>query len=417
MSEKSWILTVVMAICFGLNDARIEAFDGESFDLSAVESAEAAEEYDFLPMVPDGCYESFFVQPFLIRGQQSDGGYWGTVQQQYSPYFLAQNSEPASIAPTLTPSTAAPSPAAGSIAPPLIDVNSTTLAPEPVQPAPEGQTFFNEPVGTMKRFWDSFSLNYTYVPRGSADRGLGINDFDFSCRFALPCKHIPHANDTATTGYWYIMPTFGLTLWDGPYGWPANAHSMPGSTFDAALAARVIPQFTKDFGMDLWVQVGMAASFKKVNKDAIFIRGRALGTLRINEQIDAIGGVVYYDRNRFKLLPSGGINWRPNEKNIWYLVFPNPKLSRFLRKVNNVDWWAYVRGDIGGGRWLIKDGSETFNVDYNDYGVGLGVTFSTPSGFDGSLEVGGEFGRELYSQGHAWYTPKSMVYLKGALAY
>lgn len=390
---------------------------------------EAVEEIDpsnpFALVTEDSLTESgwfcdTFQRPLLIRGQAADSsGYWQTVQQQ-TPYFLAQ-SDPASVAPSLgTPTT--PSPTATSanpVAPPMADVNVSTLNPSPAAPASDGDTFFTEPVGTMKRFWDCFSLNYTYVPRGGKSKGLGINEFDLAGRFALPCRLLPHVNDTAATGYWFIAPNFSLQLWDGPESAkiPGDMSAMPGSTFEAALAAGMKPQFTKDFGVDLWFQVGAAASFKKVTSKAIFFRGRALGTLRINEQIQAVGGVIYYDRNRWKLLPSGGIEWRPNSDNVWYLVFPNPRLSRFLKKINETDWWGYIQGDIGGGRWLVKQYGQTYNVDYNDYRIGVGLTFLTPSSITGSLEVGGAFARQTYAFGRELCSPKSMVYLKGGIAY
>lgn len=396
--------------------AQVEASD---FDAAAQSASEWEETDETAEGASWGLFASRFQRPFLVRGQESD--YWGTVQQQYTPTFVAQTTDAASVQPSLgAPSSGtqvAGSTSTTSIAPPLTDVNTSILAPCPAPPAPEGDTFLTEPVGTMKRFWDSFSLNYTYIPRSSQTKGLGINEFDLAGRFAFPCKLLPHANDNAVSGYWFIAPSFGLTLWDGPTGYPEHAMSMPSKTFEAAMAFGARPQFTKDFGVELWVQVGVASSFKKLSSDAIFIRGRALGTLRINEQIEAVGGVVYYDRNRYKLLPSGGITWKPNDGNLWYLVFPNPKLSRFLRKVNETDWWGYVQGDIGGGRWLVHEEQGKVNVDYNDYRVGVGVTFSTPSSIAGSLEVGGAFGRELYSWGTAWYEPKSMVYLKGGIMY
>lgn len=361
----------------------------------------------------------------IFRGQMtSNSSYWGTVQQQYAPLLVAQSSTTtpaASVAPTLsgdTPSySVSPATSGNTIAPPLTDLTAAPLNPTPASPAAEGETFFNEPVGTMKRFWDSFSVNYVYIPRGSKSSGLGINEFDLNGRFALPCKLIPHVNDNSASGYWYLAPSFKLNLWDGPEGTPKNRHNMPAKTFDTGLAVGMKPQLTKDFGLDVWAKIGIASSFQKITSKAIYIRGRAAGTLQINDQIKAIGGVIYYDRNRYKLLPTAGVEWRPNSDNIWYLVFPDPRLSRFLKKINETDWWGHIQGNIGGGRWLIKDEGRTFNVDYNDYRIGLGISFESPAKITGMFEVGGAFGRELYSDGAAWSKPKSMVYLKGGFAY
>ncbi|MBQ3454158.1 MAG: hypothetical protein IJG25_04760 [Thermoguttaceae bacterium] len=399
-----------------------------------------------------GLYSQLAGEEFLIRGQSSD--YWGTIQQQYNnpsqiapplstatinttnmpvaqsgysayttPTFIAQTgtaSQQPSLGSTASSTSITSNSSTGnsmisgsSIAPPLTDVNTAILQPSPTSPAPPGQTFLNEPVGTMKRFWDSFSANYTFVPRGSSDSGLGIHEFDIAGRFALPCSLIPHANDNSVSGYWYLAPSARMQLWHNP-----TKDVMPSKTFEVALGVGVRPQFTKDFGGDIWVQVGLANSSCKIYRDSIFIRGRGLGTLRINEYIQAVGGVVYYNRNRFKLLPSAGIVWQPNDVNLWYFVFPNPKFSHFLKKVNDTDWWAYIQGDIGGGSWYMSEDEISQKVDYNDYRVGGGVTFSTACGLAGSFEVGGAFARQVYTryQGKI-FSPNSTVYLKAGIMY
>jgi len=362
---------------------------------------------------PSGYFGTVFEEPFLIRGQSGD--YWGTVQSQYTtPTFVAQSTDAASIAPSLgTPTTSTPPASTAtsttSIAPPLTDVNTSILNPTPAPEAKEGETFLNEPIGTMKRFWDSFSFNYTYVTRGNENTGLAIHEFDLAGRFALPCKCIPHANDNSATGYWYIAPSFGVNLLRGPGdSW---------NLFDLSLAAGARPQFSKDFGADLWVQVGIGSTCSHWCSEAIFVRGRGLGTLKINDQIDAIGGIIYYGRNQIKLLPSAGVTWKPNDGNLWYLVFPNPKLSRFIKKCNETDWWAYIQGDIGGGRWYVAEKEITDLVDYNDYRVSLGTTFNTPSSIAGSIEIGGAFGREIYAKNGWRYNPDSAFFVKGGIMY
>ena len=348
-------------------------------------------------------------EPIVILGQ--DFGYWTAVQ---SPYYVAQTV--ADQPPTLGGvGSAAPS-STTSIAPPM---DAGTLTPSSGSIAPPAPTdsrpdFFSQPVQTMRRFWEGTSASYTFIPK-NGHSGLGLNDFDFNMQFNFPCKCLPHANQDGVSGYWYLSPNFGLQLWNMPD--LPDIHSMPGQTFDASLGFGAAPQFTQEIGADLWVQAGVASSFKKINGHAFFIRGRGLATIRINEQITALGGVAYYGRNRFKLLPSGGIHWVPNEKNDWYLVFPNPRLSHYFANLNETKWWGYLQGDIGGGRWLTKDFDGTYNVDYNDYRVGVGIQFECPSGFNGFFEVGGAFGRQLYAHRCAYYKPKSSVYLKAGFAF
>lgn len=365
-----------------------------------------------------GCYDIDFASlalsdSLVVLGQ--DYGYWSAVQS--SPIFVAQSTaglSAADQAPTLGAVGSAPQ-STTTIAPPLdagtLTPSSGTLAP----PAPTDSRpdFFSQPVQTMKRFWEGTSAHYTFIPKRK-NVGLGMHDFDFNMQFNFPCKCLPHSSKDGASGYWYFSPNFGLQLWDMP---DLPVHAMTSQTFDASLGFGFAPQFTDDFGGDIWVQAGVASSFKKVNGHAFFIRGRGLATLRINEYITALGGVTYYGRNRFKLLPTGGIHWVPNEKNDWYIVFPNPRLSHYIANMNETKWWAYLQGDIGGGRWLTKDFDGSYNVDYNDYRVGLGLQFECPSGFKGEFEVGGAFARQLYAHKTAYYKPKSSVYLQAGFAF
>ncbi|MBO7725264.1 MAG: hypothetical protein J6S40_02245 [Thermoguttaceae bacterium] len=383
----------------------VSPFDVETSDRCAAGGCGVFDDIDFASLA--------LSDSLMILGQ--DYGYWSAVQS--SPIFVAQTTSGLSAAdqaPTLGTVGSVPQ-STTTIAPPL---DAATLTPSsgtiaPPAPIDSNPDFFSQPVQTMKRFWEGTSAHYTFIPkRGSV--GLGLHDFDFNMQFNFPCRCLPHSTKDGASGYWYFSPNFGLQLWNMP---DVPVHAMPNQTFDASLGFGCAPQFTDDFGADLWIQLGVASSFKKIDKHAFFIRGRGLATVRINEYITALGGVTYYGRNRFKLLPSGGIRWVPNEKNDWYIVFPNPRLSHYIANMNETKWWGYLQGDIGGGRWLTKDYDGTYNVDYNDYRVGLGLQFECPSGFKGEFEVGGAFGRQLYAHKHAYYKPKSSVYLQAGFAF
>ena len=250
----------------------IEAGDAEN---AGTESREDAD-FDFAGLKSS--------EPIVILGQ--DFGYWTAVQ---SPYYVAQTV--ADQPPTLGGvGSAAPS-STTSIAPPM---DAGTLTPSSGSIAPPAPTdsrpdFFSQPVQTMRRFWEGTSASYTFIPK-NGHSGLGLNDFDFNMQFNFPCKCLPHANQDGVSGYWYLSPNFGLQLWNMPD--LPDIHSMPGQTFDASLGFGAAPQFTQEIGADLWVQAGVASSFKKINGHAFFIRGRGLATIRINEQITALGGVM-----------------------------------------------------------------------------------------------------------------------------
>jgi len=301
---------------------------------------------------------------------------------------------------------------AATTAPPVIGTTTTTTSTEPV---------FSEPVQKVMRFWSRITAAYTYTPKGGGSDGLGNNNLDIRAQFSCPCKLLSQISKTSTSGnqnsgYFFITPGFTFDTWSmNPV---LGGREMPSTTFDASLAASIQPQFG-EFGVEATIQAGVASAFSKVGSKSFYLRGKGMGTLNVTEdgKFIATGGVIYYCRNRYKLMPSGGVIWKPNENNVWRLVFPDPQLTHFISKCNETDWWAYIRGDIGGGRWYIPDPEGAFLTDYNDYNVGIGAMFDSPCGLTGCFEVGGRFNRELYAYKQSWYKPKSSVYLKCSLAY
>lgn len=259
------------------------------------------------------------------------------------------------------------------------------------------------------KYRDDISASYMFVPKGGSN-GLGMHEVEGRILFAFPWETM-RERTCLNNGFFLLTPSFKYNHWSQS-DVPATAFKMPDSTFDAGLTTLFATNL-RDLEVKVEVSVGVASSFKKVNCDAFYIRGRAMGALPIDndKQVQATGGLIYYDRIEYKIVPSGGLIWRPNDQNIVRLVYPDPRWSRYLTKLNETDWWFYIGGEIGGGRWLIEDRDQTFNTDYDDYRVGLGLTFACDK-MKGCVEVGGAFGRKLVSKKGVWYEPKDAVYLK-----
>lgn len=277
--------------------------------------------------------------------------------------------------------------------------------------APITPTLDDEATTVQKlfKYRDDISASYMFVPKGDSS-GLGMHEIEGRILFAFPWETM-RERTCLNNGFFLLTPSFRYNHWSQTDA-PATAFKMPESTFDAGLTT-LFATHLRDLEIKVEVSVGVAASFDKINGDALYIRGRAMGALPIDnaKQVKATGGLIYYDRIEYKIVPSGGIIWRPNEQNVVRLVYPDPRWSRYITKLNETDWWFYIGGEIGGGRWLIEENGETFNTDYNDYRVGLGLTFACDK-MKGCVEVGGAFGRELVSKRGVWYEPKDSVYLK-----
>lgn len=269
---------------------------------------------------------------------------------------------------------------------------------------------------TIKRIFkyqQDCSKTFLYIPR--ADDGLGVFEGGGGLYFAIPCQTLKGAN--VNNGIFRLTPSFNLTSFRKPKNRDLGI-DLPQYVFDLGVDTSFSVALN-DFEGTVAVQVGVASEFEKLTKDTIYVRGRAEGSLPVDDErkVRVLGGVAYYNRIRYKLVPIAGLVWRPNAQNEFRLVFPDPMWGHFLTQVNETEWWFFVRGDIGGGKWLLTDfehkinDEATYNFDYNDYRVSTGVRFNCPSGIVGSFEVGGSFGREIRTKAGTVYKPKSAVTL------
>ena len=78
-----------------------------------------------------------------------------------------------------------------------------------------------------------------------------------------------------------------------------------------------------------------------------------------------------------------------------YLVFPNPKVRKFMTAIGNTKWWWYVAGEYGGGSWTVERETTDDRIDINDIRAIGGVEWETQSHIRGHIEVGYVFDREV----------------------
>jgi hypothetical protein len=250
-----------------------------------------------------------------------------------------------------------------------------------------------------QRGWNSFRNNFlprvlerprfreTYI-FGNNGNELGINDFEVATTATLP----RFFNGTQPMR---VSPGFIASFWDGPET-AVTGFDLPSKAMSAYLSFDFISDTSRNFGFDNNLTVGVYSDYNNFSSDALRVTGRLVGWNRINEYMVAKLGVEYFDRVRIKMLPVVGIYATPNPDMKLDLTFPRSKLSHRIPNFNELEAWAYVGAEIGGGSWAIEriDGTDDI-ADINDTRAFIGLEWMGPRRVTGFLDFGYVFDREL----------------------
>lgn len=259
---------------------------------------------------------------------------------------------------------------------------------------------FDGRIARLQRFLQQISFEHTWLYGEDGADDLSINRTELAATFGIPIFYNP---DTPLL----ITPGFAFNWLQGPYTAPVAAGpgippnpDLPARLFDAYIDAAWHPRLTDWLHADLGLRTGVWTDFEELNGDSLRILGRGLGVLSFSPQFDVIAGVWYLDRNDIKLLPAGGIHWRPNSIWDFYAVFPNPKIRRRSINIGTSQWWMYFAGEYGGGRWTVErtfegGGSFADDIDINDIRLIFGLEWETQTQARGHIEIGYVFDREI----------------------
>jgi hypothetical protein len=243
------------------------------------------------------------------------------------------------------------------------------------------------------RVVQQIKLEYTLLGDNGGTAQLGLNALELSGSF-----HLPLGYQLAPLVF---TPGFGVEYWEGPLGTASPFDpDLPPRTYQAYLDIGWQPQLTPRLAAELGLEIGVYSDFEEVDSEAIRLKSRGLVLYALSPRWQLVGGLLYLDRNRIKLLPAGGAIWMPNPDVRWEILFPQPKLAQRLTTYGNTELWWYVAGEYGGDAWQIERASgATDEFDYNDLRLIGGLEWKPVAdvqGLHASLEIGYVFDRELF---------------------
>ncbi len=295
----------------------------------------------------------------------------------------------------------------------LLDPNLRPVADMNAQPTPLLQQETAAATGNAPtpapRLMQLAKLDFTWLP-SSNNGGLEIDDVELSATFGVPL-----ADGWAPL---LLTPGAAAHFWKVPALTPGPA-DLPSNLYDLYVDIGWRPRLARWLFADLGITPGVYSDFKDVSADSFQLRGRGLAIVALSEQWQFVGGALYVNRNHTKVLPAGGVIWNPNPDTRCLLVFPQPKLSHHFFTLGKTQWWGYLAGEFGGGRWSIERGNGAMDyLDYTDWRVYLGVECVGASGLKGHLEAGYVFNRTVnFTSATPDFNPDATVMLRVGLSY
>lgn len=281
--------------------------------------------------------------------------------------------------------------------PPVAAPQTTPLYPDglPYQfQAPATNGYY----AATQKLLQELSLEFTWLYGDQTNPSdLGITRVELTSTLALPMFYNIETPLLVTPG-------FAFNWLDGPLSDPAavpRGPDLPPQLYDAYLDFAWYPRVNQWLGAELGIRTGVYSDFDHVTTDSVRILGRGLASVTLTPQLDILFGAVYLDRLDVKILPAGGVYWRPTPEWDAYLVFPNPKVRKFWANIGNTKWYWYAAGEYGGGSWTVDRPAAGPNpglgdqIDINDIRVIGGVEWESQTQMRGHFEVGYVWDREI----------------------
>lgn len=252
-------------------------------------------------------------------------------------------------------------------------------------------------------FFQKASLAGTWIAGSSSADGLGIVESETFLTVAVP---MPRRE-------WpmLITPYLNVRTLDGPL-----SPDLPGVLYESYVDFMWVPKLTPKLLGILAVTPSVYSSFQTGSSDGFRWTGKGLLRWDVQpERLQILAGVLYLNREDVRVLPAGGIIWRPSSDNDFEFVFPRPKLAHRIRFTADTEDWIYLSGEFGGNSFAITRANGTPDVvTLRDWRVMLGLERRRNGGAGYRFEVGYVFSRsvEYFHSDTPDFTPDSTFMMR-----
>ena len=169
---------------------------------------------------------------------------------------------------------------------------------------------------------------------------------------------------------------------------------LPPRLYDFSVGYQARGRIQDVMSYDLATTIGVFSDFEDSARYGVRFPGHAVGMLHLKPEVDIVFGIDYLSRDDIKLLPVGGLSWRPQAMQDFRfdIVFPRPRIDYSIDNQTKL----YLAGRLGGGSWDIEFPNDDNDVmTYRDLQLLFGYERRDSDGSLGAWEFGYVFDRRI----------------------
>jgi hypothetical protein len=255
-------------------------------------------------------------------------------------------------------------------------------------------------------FFQKLSLSAGWFGDGGDPEDLGATEIEtfLTVGVYMPIKEWPLL----------ITPGYGVSYLQGP-----TVTDLPPRLHNAYVDFTWLPEFVHRYKLALGVAPSYLSDFECSGNGAFRLTGKAVLLVDWTERLQFRAGVLYLNRDNIRLLPVGGVIWKPTDWTEFELFFPKPKLGVRLNVGLGYEDWVYTTAEFGGNTWsIVRASGDQDKLTYLDYRILIGVERRLNGGAGFRLEAGYVFGREVeFESGDGDFDPRDTVLIRGGIAF
>jgi hypothetical protein len=257
-------------------------------------------------------------------------------------------------------------------------------------------------------FFQKLFFSAAWLGHGNDPADLGITEIETGVTVALP----------APIRDWPLFITPGLNMYF--LADPGGLHDLPPRLYTAYVDFTWAPQIIAHHRLLVTVAPSVYSDFEASTSDAFRLTGKGIWVWdTVPDKLQFVLGVLYLNRDNVRILPAGGLIWKPTPDFDFELIFPKPKLGARVNVGNGYEDWIFTTAEFGGNTWsIVRVGGVEDKVTWIDYRVMFGYERRVDGGGGYRLEAGYVFGRELeYASGIGDFDPTPTFILRGGLTF